>query len=168
MAEFSNNEDEKEQAENKLALLTPIAKAFMTETGESAKHGMQIFGGHGYIAEHGMEQIARDARIACLYEGTTEIQAIDLLARKVIGSKGNLLKALTDEIQEFTAQHQQHDKFSAQVQQLEQLVKEWLELTRDVVDKMQQRPEEIGAAAVDYLYFSGYTVFAYLWAKWRL
>lgn len=166
MAEFSNNEDEKKQAENKLALLTPIAKAFMTETGvESAKHGMQIFGGHGYIAEHEMEQIARDARIACLYEGTTEIQAIDLLARKVIGSKGNLLKVLTDEIQEFTTQHQQHDKFSAQVQQLEQLVKEWLELTRDVVDKMQQRPEEIGAAAVDYLYFSGYTVFAYLWAK---
>ena len=74
----------------------------MTETGvEAAKHGMQVFGGHGYIAEHGMEQIARDARIASLYEGTTEIQSIDLLARKVLGSKLGLLTALTDEIQGF-------------------------------------------------------------------
>jgi hypothetical protein len=69
-----------------MALLTPIAKAFVTEAGyEAANHGVQIYGGHGFIREWGMEQIVRDARIAMLYEGTTGIQALDLLGRKVLG-----------------------------------------------------------------------------------
>ncbi len=166
IAEATDSPEEKKAAEDRLALLTPIAKALMTETGiEAAKHGMQIFGGHGYIAEHGMEQIARDARIASLYEGTTEIQSIDLLARKVLGSKLGLLTALTGEIQGFVKEHQQHAQFNQQVAQVSQLTEQWLELTKTIQAQAQQSANEIGAASVDYLYFSGYVVSSYLWLK---
>ena len=169
LAEASSSDSEKQQAEDRLALLTPIAKAFMTETGlEATKHGMQIFGGHGYIAEHGMEQVMRDARIACLYEGTTEIQAIDLLARKVLGSQLTLLHPLTDEIQAFIQDQQQHTQFATQFKQLGDLVAQWLELTYFVEQQAKTSANEIGAASVDYLYFSGYVVFAYLWLKMAL
>ncbi len=169
LAEASSSDSEKQQAEDRLALLTPIAKAFMTETGlEATKHGMQIFGGHGYIAEHGMEQVMRDARIACLYEGTTEIQAIDLLARKVLGSQLALLHPMTDEIQAFIQNHQQHTQFATQFKQLGDLVSQWLELTQFVEQQANTSANEIGAASVDYLYFSGYVVFAYLWLKMAL
>ncbi|POU24970.1 acyl-CoA dehydrogenase [Acinetobacter sp. ACNIH3] len=166
IAEATDSPEEKKAAEDRLALLTPIAKALMTETGiEAAKHGMQVFGGHGYIAEHGMEQIARDARIASLYEGTTEIQSIDLLARKVLGSKLGLLTALTDEIQGFVKEHQQDVQFSQQVAQVSQLTEQWLKLTKTIQEQAQQSANQIGAASVDYLYFSGYVVSAYLWLK---
>lgn len=82
-------------ASERLALLTPIAKGFITEAGyECANHGMQVYGGHGYISEWGMEQNVRDARIAMIYEGTNGIQALDLLGRKVLGSGGNCWQAL--------------------------------------------------------------------------
>ena len=166
IAEATDNAGERKAAEDRLALLTPIAKALMTETGiEAAKNGMQVFGGHGYIAEHGMEQIARDARISSLYEGTTEIQAIDLLARKVLGSNLSLLTALTDEIQAYLKEYQQHPEFSHYVQQVGQLTEQWLELTQFIQTQAQTSANEIGAASVDYLYFSGYVVFAYLWLK---
>ena len=91
--------DSKAHADEMLSFLTPIAKAFLTETGfEAAKHGVQVYGGHGFIREWGMEQNVRDTTIACLYEGTTEIQSLDLLGRKVLGSKGKLLKNFTDMI----------------------------------------------------------------------
>ncbi len=165
IAESADTEASRLLAENKLALLTPIAKAFMTEMGiEAAKHGMQVFGGHGYIAEHGMEQVARDARISSLYEGTTEIQSIDLLARKVLGTQGQLLKGMTDEIQHFLGEQQQ-PKFKVHVDQLDELVRQWIELTQVIEEKSKQAKVEIAAASVDYLYFSGYVVFAYLWLK---
>ncbi|MFX5735253.1 acyl-CoA dehydrogenase family protein, partial [Acinetobacter baumannii] len=83
IVESSNDQEQQKHSDELLAFLTPIAKAFLTESGnESAKHGVQVFGGHGFIVEHGMEQIVRDARISTLYEGTTEIQSLDLLARK--------------------------------------------------------------------------------------
>lgn len=166
IAEATQDPVEKKAADDRLALLTPIAKALMTETGlEAAKHGMQVFGGHGYIAEHGMEQIARDARIACLYEGTTEIQSIDLLARKVLGSNLSLLTALTDEIQVYVKTHQSHPQLAKYVKQVGDLTEQWLELTNFIQQKAQSSANEIGAASVDYLYFSGYIVFAYLWLQ---
>ncbi|MFX5734995.1 acyl-CoA dehydrogenase C-terminal domain-containing protein, partial [Acinetobacter baumannii] len=145
---------------------TPIAKAFITELGvEVAKHGMQIYGGHGYISEHGMEQIARDVRISTLYEGTTEIQAIDLLMRKVIGSKGSLLFLLTDEIQFFIEKYHGNGGTGAMISKLDVLVKEWLDLSTFIQNKYPENLDGIGGVAVDYLYYSGYVVFAYLWAK---
>ncbi|MFW2123771.1 acyl-CoA dehydrogenase C-terminal domain-containing protein [Acinetobacter ursingii] len=164
--ESSSDEAQKKLSDELLAFLTPIAKAFLTESGnESAKHGVQIFGGHGFIVEHGMEQIVRDARISTLYEGTTEIQSLDLLARKVLKSEGKLLKNMTDLIDQFVEENQSNSSLKTYLDQLSKLKKEWQEITKHIAVKAQHNPEEIGAASVDYLYYSSYIVFAYLWAR---
>ncbi|MCU4415067.1 acyl-CoA dehydrogenase C-terminal domain-containing protein [Acinetobacter sp. WU_MDCI_Axc73] len=166
VVESSNDERQKKLSDELLAFLTPIAKAFLTESGnESAKHGVQIFGGHGFIVEHGMEQIVRDARISTLYEGTTEIQSLDLLARKVLKSESKLLKNMTDLIDQFVEENQSNSSLKIYLDQLSKLKNEWLEITTHIAVKAQHNPEEIGAASVDYLYYSSYIVFAYLWAR---
>lgn len=166
IVESSNNQEQQKHCDELLAFLTPIAKAFLTESGnESAKHGVQVFGGHGFIVEHGMEQIVRDARISTLYEGTTEIQSLDLLARKVLKSEGKLLKNMTDLIDQFIGQQQSNEVLKPYLEKLIELKEQWLSLTKTIADKAKRNPEEIGAASVDYLYFSSYVVFAYLWAR---
>lgn len=166
IVESSADQEQQKQSDNLLAFLTPIAKAFLTESGnESAKHGVQVFGGHGFIVEHGMEQIVRDARISTLYEGTTEIQSLDLLARKVLNSEGKLLKNMTDLIDQFIVQHQANVALKPYLEKLGELKQQWLSLTKTIAEKAKHNPEEIGAASVDYLYFSSYVVFAYLWAR---
>ncbi|MCZ6828279.1 MAG: acyl-CoA dehydrogenase C-terminal domain-containing protein [Gammaproteobacteria bacterium] len=148
-----------------MALLTPIAKAFITETGfESANLGVQIFGGHGFIREWGMEQIVRDARIAMLYEGTTGIQAMDLIGRKVLGSGGKLLLGFTARIQEFCTQHSD-DNAAEFIKPLQAYCDEWAELTTKIGEAAMDNPDEAGAAAVDYLMYSGYVTLAYFWAQ---
>ena len=166
IVESSNDQQQQKHSDELLAFLTPIAKAFLTESGnESAKHGVQVFGGHGFIVEHGMEQIVRDARISTLYEGTTEIQSLDLLARKVLKSEGKLLKNMTDLIDQFIAQAQSNEVLRPYLEKLAELKQQWLSLTKSIAEKAKHNPEEIGAASVDYLYFSSYVVFAYLWAR---
>lgn len=166
IVESSADQEQQKQSDNLLAVLTPIAKAFLTESGnESAKHGVQVFGGHGFIVEHGMEQIVRDARISTLYEGTTEIQSLDLLARKVLNSEGKLLKNMTDLIDQFILNHQANVALKPYLEKLGELKQQWLSLTTTIAEKAKHNPEEIGAASVDYLYFSSYVVFAYLWAR---
>lgn len=166
IVESSADQEQQKQSDNLLAFLTPIAKAFLTESGnESAKHGVQVFGGHGFIVEHGMEQIVRDARISTLYEGTTEIQSLDLLARKVLNSEGKFLKNMTDLIDQFILQHQANVALKPYLEKLGELKQQWLSLTQTIAEKAKHNPEEIGAASVDYLYFSSYVVFAYLWAR---
>lgn len=166
IVESSNDQEQQKHSDELLAFLTPIAKVFLTESGnESAKHGVQVFGGHGFIVEHGMEQIVRDARISTLYEGTTEIQSLDLLARKVLKSEGKLLKNMTDLIDQFISQHQSNEVLKPYLEKLAELKQQWLSLTKSIAEKAKHNPEEIGAASVDYLYFSSYVVFAYLWAR---
>lgn len=166
IVEKSTDPVQRQYSDELLAFLTPIAKAFLTESGnESAKYGVQVFGGHGFITEHGMEQIVRDARIATLYEGTTEIQSLDLLARKVLKSEGKLLKHMLDLIDQFSQQHQASERLKPYLDKLGQLKTQWLDLTQTIASKAKQNPDEIGAASVDYLYFSSYVVFAYLWAR---
>ena len=169
VVEQGATEEERKSSDNILSLLTPIAKAFLTETGsESAKHGVQVFGGHGFISEHGMEQIVRDTRIACLYEGTTEIQALDLLGRKVLGTQGAMLKDFTKIIHKFVEANKDNAAMKEFVEPLAALNKEWGDLTMQIGMKAMQNPDEVGAAAVDYLYFSGYVTLAYLWARMAL
>ncbi len=166
IVETSDDPEQRKMSDELLAFLTPIAKAFITESGnESAKHGVQVFGGHGFIVEHGMEQIVRDARISTLYEGTTEIQSLDLLARKVLKSEGKLLKNMTDLIEQFVSEQQSNEVLKPYLERLAELKQQWLTLTKTIAEKAKQNPEEIGAASVDYLYFSSYVVFAYLWAR---
>ncbi|WP_409524899.1 acyl-CoA dehydrogenase C-terminal domain-containing protein [Nitrincola sp. MINF-07-Sa-05] len=163
---LATTDEEKKEAEDLLSLLTPIAKAFLTEAGfESANHALQIYGGHGYIAEWGMEQNVRDSRISTLYEGTTQIQALDLLGRKVLMTQGELLKRFTKIIHRFCKSHEGNDAMQAFVAPLAKLNQEWGDITMKVGMKAMQDREEVGAAAVDYLMYSGYITLAWLWAR---
>ena len=164
--EKSTDAAKQEEAENLLSFLTPIIKAFITETGlESANLGMQCFGGHGYISEWGMEQNARDARIATLYEGTTGIQSLDLLGRKVLGSKGKLMKPVTAEIIKFCKEHRWNRQMRPFVIPLWKSVKRWKSLTRRVGFSAMRNRDQVGAASVDYLMYSGYVLLGFIWAK---
>jgi alkylation response protein AidB-like acyl-CoA dehydrogenase len=160
------NEEERQRADDLLALLTPIAKGFMTETGlEAASLGVQIFGGHGYIREWGMEQNLRDARIATIYEGTTGIQALDLLGRKVLGSGGKLLIAFSEEINSYLAAQSDNAALKEFTDPLRALVEEWGSMTVGIGGRAMQNPDEAGAASYDYLMYSGYAVLAWFWTR---
>lgn len=163
---FTDDETVRAETADLLALLTPIAKAFLTETGfESANLGMQCFGGHGYIREWGVEQNVRDARISMLYEGTTGIQALDLLGRKVLMSQGELLKRFTKIVHKYCQAHEGNETLAEFIVPLKELNKEWGELTMHVGLAAMNNPDEVGAASVDYLMYSGYAVLAYFWAR---
>jgi hypothetical protein len=160
------DESSRIQAGELLSFLIPIVKGMLTEWSvESTKEALQIYGGHGYIVENGVEQFVRDARITTLYEGTTQIQALDLIGRKILQLKGAGLKHFLAEIGAFCKQHAQDAGLAAFVGPLSQAAKAWGELTQSLVAKAQENPEEIGAAAVDYLYFSGYVALAWAWAR---
>jgi len=159
-------DDEKKEADDMLGFLTPILKAFCTEAGyEAANHGVQVFGGHGFIAEWGMEQIVRDTRIALLYEGTTGIQALDLLGRKVLMTQGAALKNFTKLVHTFCKENADNEGLSQFVGQLTSLNREWGDITMKVGMNAMKNRDEVGAASVDYLMYSGYTCLAYFWAK---
>ncbi len=153
------------EANNRLALLTPIAKAFLTETAvDNTSYGIQVLGGHGFIKEWGMEQLLRDTKICCLYEGTTGIQALDLIGRKVLGNKGELLNSFTSEIISF-CQKNQNENLSEYCATLHEYVELWQEVTKDIAMKSAVNADEIGAASVDYLMLSGYIVLAFMWIQ---
>jgi len=161
----AGNEEQAKQADNLMALLTPIAKAFVTELGfEAANHGVQVLGGHGYIREWGMEQIVRDARIALLYEGTTGVQAMDLIGRKVLGSGGKLLTDFTAIMDEF-CQGAHPEQVADYISTVNTMKDEWLTLSLSIGEKAMHNADEAGAASVDYLMYSGYVVLAYFWAQ---
>lgn len=166
VADKHSDETIRKQARNRLEFMTPIAKAFATETGfESANLGLQCFGGHGYIREWGVEQNVRDARIAMLYEGTTGIQALDLLGRKVLGSGGKLLSPFIEDIQQFCEQAPQTPELDKMTDALRTLAQEWTELTTNIGERASQNPDEVGAASVNYLMYAGYVSLAYFWAR---
>ena len=166
IAHQAESDEARAAAEQELAFLTPIAKAFLTETGfEAANLGLQVFGGHGYIKEWGMEQNVRDARIAMIYEGTTGVQAIDLLGRKVLASRGELLKVMTHQISTLCAANADEPRLNQYLAPLERVSHQWVDVTRQIGMAAIQDKEEAGAASVDYLMYSGYVVLAYFWAK---
>ncbi|MEY9331108.1 alkylation response protein AidB-like acyl-CoA dehydrogenase [Pseudomonas protegens] len=162
-AKFSEDPDTRKRAESLVALLTPVAKAFLTDLGlETTVHGQQIFGGHGYIREWGQEQLVRDVRITQIYEGTNGIQALDLVGRKIVGSGGAFYKLFADEIRHFTATaDEQWGEFT---RPLNAALDNLDELTAWVLDRSASNPNEIGAASVEYLQVFGYTAYAYMWA----
>ena len=166
IAKHTQDAAERERAESLVAFLTPIVKGLLTEAGiECTYHGLQIFGGHGYIAENGMEQYARDARITTLYEGTTQIQAIDLLGRKILQLQGVGLKHFLAEIGAFCNDHSGKTDLAEFIGPLAAAAKEWGELTLELGRRAGANADEMGAAAYDYLFYSGYIALAYLWAR---
>ncbi|MDA8382489.1 MAG: acyl-CoA dehydrogenase C-terminal domain-containing protein [Betaproteobacteria bacterium] len=156
----------RERAEQELSFLIPICKGLLTElANECTYDAMQILGGHGYIAEWGLEQFARDARITTIYEGTTQIQALDLLGRKVFQLQGAGLKLFLERIGAFCAQHAGDAALAEFIGPLGRLAQQWGELTQRVGVAAAGNPDELGAAAVDYLFYSGYVTLAYFWAR---
>jgi len=170
--EMAKTDEDKKIADDKLGFITPILKAFLTELGlEAANHGVQIFGGHGYIKEWGMEQIVRDTRIATLYEGTTGIQALDLLGRKILLTRGRSLKIFTKEVLIFckdksmlssNPHKRQMNKF---IWPLSKAVANWQQYSLRLALKAKKDRDIVGSASVDYLMFSGYVVMGYFWAQ---
>ena len=155
-----------QKADQLVALLTPICKGFFTERGsEVADLGVQCFGGHGYIREHGMEQIVRDVRITRIYEGTNGIQAIDLMRRKVIGSDRRLLDMLLDEINAFCKENAQHATAADLVDSAGEIAGEWLALTNKLIEGGRLDPALPMSAAFEYLEYSGYACLAWCWAR---
>lgn len=163
IAKFSEDDVARQRADELVALLTPVAKAFLTDMGlETTVHGQQVFGGHGYIREWGQEQLVRDVRITQIYEGTNGIQALDLVGRKIVGSGGAYYKLFSDEVRGFiTGSDPSLSEFtkplSAALDTLD-------ELTHWILDRSRNNPQEIGAASVEYLHVFGYTTYAYMWA----
>jgi alkylation response protein AidB-like acyl-CoA dehydrogenase len=163
-----NHPDEAVRAESaeQVALLTPIVKAFITDNAWTATSScMQVFGGHGFIREWGMEQYVRDARINMIYEGTNTIQSLDLLGRKVLGNQGASLKKFGKHIAELVAQTQGEEDMAEFINPLAKLGQQMTQFTGEIGYKAMENADEVGAAAVDYLRVAGHLVFGYFWAR---
>jgi alkylation response protein AidB-like acyl-CoA dehydrogenase len=149
-----------------VALITPIVKAFVTDNAWIAtSQCLQVFGGHGYIQQTGMEQFVRDARINMIYEGTNTIQSLDLLGRKVLGDNGRKLKKFGRLVQELVEEEGTNEAMQEFVNPLADLGDKLTKLTTELGMKAFQNADEVGAAAVDYLRVCGHLVFAYFWAR---
>jgi alkylation response protein AidB-like acyl-CoA dehydrogenase len=160
------NETVRKQSGELVALLTPIVKAFLTDNGWIAtSHCQQVYGGHGYIAEWGMEQYVRDARINMIYEGTNTIQSLDLLGRKVLSDGGAKLKKFGKVVAAFVEDEGVNEAMQEFVNPLADLGDKVTKLTMELGMKAMGNPDEVGAAAVDYLRVVGHLVFAYFFAR---
>ncbi len=153
--------------DDELGFYTPILKGFLTEMGlEAANLGIQVFGGHGYIGEHGMEQIARDARISTLYEGTTGIQALDLLGRKVLlNTKGKCVRDFSATMLRLIKPYAvQRTPMGQMMRTLARRTAQWNVLTTLIMLRASKDREQVGSSSVDYLMYSGFVMMAYFWA----
>lgn len=162
----SDDADVRKEAGEMVALITPIIKAFITDNAWIAtSHCMQVFGGHGYIAEWGMEQYVRDARINMIYEGTNTVQSLDLLGRKILADNGAKLRKFGKMVQEFVEEEGTNEAMQEFVNPLADLGEKVVKLTTEVGMKAFGNQDEVGAASVDYLRVVGHLVFGYFWAR---
>jgi alkylation response protein AidB-like acyl-CoA dehydrogenase len=159
-------DDVRKDAADEVALLTPIVKAFLTDNAWTAtSESLQVYGGHGYISEWGMEQYVRDARINMIYEGTNTVQSLDLLGRKVLMDNGAKLRKFGEKIRAFVEEHGLSEEMSEFVTPLGELGEKVTKLSMEVGMKAFQNPDEVGAAAVPYLRVVGHLVFSYFFAQ---
>jgi len=156
-----------DDVEHWLGVFTPILKGFLTEMGqESASLGMQVYGGHGYIRGNGMEQIYRDARISTLYEGTTGVQALDLIGRKVMLNKGKLLnKYLAEIVAEAFAILREHSRLRMYALQLLRGTTYWAAGTYRLMLSATRDRESVSTASYDFMMYGGYVTMAHHWLK---
>ncbi|WP_250512096.1 acyl-CoA dehydrogenase C-terminal domain-containing protein [Caballeronia sp. INDeC2] len=160
------DESVRREAADFVALLTPVIKAFLTDNAfEGTNMAMQIYGGHGFISEWGMEQYVRDARINMIYEGTNSIQALDLLGRKILGDMGAKLKRFGKLVADFVEQEGVKPEMQEFINPLADIGDKVQKLTMEIGMKAMQNPDEVGAAAVPYLRTVGHLVFSYFWAR---
>jgi butyryl-CoA dehydrogenase len=166
IAAHTDDPKAKQEAEDFVALMTPIVKALFTDYGfETANHGVQVMGGHGYIREHGMEQYVRDARIAQVYEGTNGVQALDLVGRKLGAHMGRNLRSFFHPVAEFIQSRSDNPALSRYVDPLTKAFVRLQQATGQIAKVGLKRPEEAGAAATEYLRLFGLVALAYQWAR---
>ncbi|MGM0480742.1 MAG: acyl-CoA dehydrogenase C-terminal domain-containing protein [Pseudomonadota bacterium] len=165
-AKYTADKVQRQRADAMVALLTPVAKAFLTDTGlECTVHGQQILGGHGYVREWGQEQLIRDVRIAQIYEGTNGIQALDLLGRKVVGSGGELLLPFSQEIETFLTALSDNKSWRKECAQLRDALQALNGVSKELVEKAAADENLVNSVAVEYLHLIGYIAYGYLWLR---
>jgi hypothetical protein len=157
---------ERTEAEDFIALMTPVVKALFTDLGfESANLGLQTYGGHGYIVDHGMEQFVRDVRIAMIYEGTNGVQALDLVGRKLPANMGRSLRRFFHPVAEFIETHAEDPDIGALVQSLAKAFGALQLATGFIAQKSFSDPEQAGAASTDYLKMLGLVALGFMWVQ---
>ncbi|HET8849244.1 MAG TPA: acyl-CoA dehydrogenase family protein, partial [Marinobacter sp.] len=152
ISKYAEDDERRQHAEGMVALLTPVAKAFLTDRGlEATIIGQQVFGGHGFIREWGQEQLVRDCRITQIYEGTNGIQAMDLMGRKVVGSQGKLYELFAQDVAAFIEANSSDATLRPYLEPLAAALERLSDVTEHVIGQSGNNPNAIGAAAVDYL-----------------
>jgi alkylation response protein AidB-like acyl-CoA dehydrogenase len=152
----------RQEAEDFVAIMTPVVKALFTDLGfELSSMALQVYGGHGYIRDHGMEQLVRDARICMIYEGANGIQALDLVGRKMPAHMGRYLRRFFHPVQEFIEANSDDPKVLPLAKSFAALQ----QATAHLATVSQKDPEEAGAAATDYLRLMGLVALGFMWAK---
>ncbi|MBU6234958.1 MAG: acyl-CoA dehydrogenase C-terminal domain-containing protein [Alphaproteobacteria bacterium] len=166
IAQLHPDEAERQEAEDFVALMTPIIKAYQTDMGTAvANLAMQVHGGMGYIWDTGIEQYARDARIAEIYEGTNGIQALDLVGRKMGVGYGRLLRRFFHPVSQFIEAEMDNDAMAEFVLPLTKAVAKLQQATATIAQKGLKDPLEAGAASSDYLRMFALTALAFCWAR---
>lgn len=166
VAKYADDDARREHAEGMVALLTPVAKAFLTDRGlDACVMGQQVFGGHGYVREWGQEQLVRDVRITQIYEGTNGIQALDLMGRKVVGSKGRLYELFAEDVGAFIEENSTDAALRPYLETLAASLERLSDVTEHVINQAENNPDAVGAASVDYLDLFGLTALGYMWAR---
>jgi butyryl-CoA dehydrogenase len=155
---------EQQDAEDLIALLTPVIKALFTDLGtETTNLGVQVFGGYGFIRDYGMEQFVRDVRITQIYEGTNGVQALDLVGRKLPAYGGRLLRSFFHPVAALIEARQSDDRLAAFVQPLAKALQHLQQATGHIAQRGRANPDEAGAAATEYLRLFGLVALAYMW-----
>lgn len=166
VAHRSADEKERQSAEDHMGLLTPVIKGVLTDTGfANTVLAQQMFGGHGYIAEHGMEQFVRDARIAMLYEGANGIQALDLVGRKLGKDGGRAVMAFFNEVQGYLKERANDDAMNPYLKPLGQALAHLQQATMWFMQNAMAKPENGGAGATDYMHLFGLVTLGYMWCR---
>ncbi|RYE72881.1 MAG: acyl-CoA dehydrogenase, partial [Hyphomicrobiales bacterium] len=166
VAHRSEDEAERQTADDLLGLVTPILKGVLTDRGfDHAVMAQQVFGGHGYIEEHGMSQYVRDARIAMIYEGANGIQALDLVGRKLGLNGGRAVMALFKEIGDFCDENRGDEQMTAYTKALKKSLNDLQSASMWFMSNAMAKPDNAGAGSTDYMHLSGLVVLGYMWAK---
>ncbi|CAH0339396.1 acyl-CoA dehydrogenase C-terminal domain-containing protein [Rhizobium sp. CECT 9324] len=166
IAHRSGDATEKQTADDILGLMTPILKGVLTDKGfDHAVMAQQVFGGHGYIEEHGMSQYVRDARIAMIYEGANGIQALDLVGRKLGMNGGRAVMALFKEIGDFCEENRADESLSSYTKSLKKGLNDLQAATMWFMQNAMAKPDNAGAGSTDYMHLFGVVVLGYMWAK---
>src|SRR5476649_1745122 len=166
VARRSQDGKERQSADDYMGLLTPVIKGVLTDQGfANTVMAQQMFGGHGYIAENGMEQFVRDARIAMIYEGANGIQALDLVGRKLPRDGGRAVMSFFNEVASFAKDHGVDEAMKPFVAPLSTALGHLQQATTWLMQNAMMKPDNAGAAATDYMQLFGLVTFAYMWAR---